>query len=116
MAAGKGGVNHLVPSGLAEALITGGEVWSLCMTKFAPTLRVGSSGKADQPGWPVCPDCTEAKRLLRQRAVIREERRRLNKEMRDLYRQVEEIWGRDTTVAPREAPAVTPALAREGGS
>lgn len=50
--------NHYMRrSAIDLAILTGKPGRTLCGDRFAPELRVGSSGGADDPSLPVCPEC-----------------------------------------------------------
>lgn len=86
--------NHIVMSkaDLDIALITGEKIWTLCDKFIKPTLRVGSGGLADRPGWSKCPRCRRVADLLRERAALRNEINRMRREMYSIEKEYRGIW------------------------
>lgn len=82
------GMNHLVRSAAAleQALITGNTVDARCGAVFKPRLRVGSSGRANNPALPKCPICHQIGDLEREREQIDAELKALY-ERADRYRR-----------------------------
>jgi len=63
-------------------VIQGKEMLALCGERFVPSVRVGSSGRADEPEWPICDRCKSLVELKDEYHRAREERNRAVREMR----------------------------------
>ena len=89
------GHNHIPlekSAAIQIALIEGTKITAFCMIKFVPALRVGSGGKIDEPAWPMCPRCQRVKDVLIARRKLRDEVNRLNRELRPIQKELDELW------------------------
>lgn len=66
--------NHRMPRERIDAgILLGTPQTALCGETFTPTLRVGSGGSADMPGWPACVQCEEIAESARRVGELRRE-------------------------------------------
>lgn len=64
--------NHVIRGYDIElAMIEGTEIVAECGATFVPSVTVGTSGRADVPGAPLCDVCDELKALLDERRKLR---------------------------------------------
>lgn len=96
-------INHRVlKSKIQLAMIEGTQVRAVCGETFVPEVVVGTSGKAYQPGAPLCDRCEELLTISSRWSRLKDERDRIDREMAQLDAERRRI--RRSTVAP--APAV----------
>ncbi|MEV5042722.1 DUF3039 domain-containing protein [Microbacterium sp. LMI1x-1-1.1] len=82
-------VNHYAArKAIDTALISGGDIRALCGEHFTPSLRVGSGGKADDPGAEICAECQALLDLMGDLEYLRDERDRLNQRIKDAERHL----------------------------
>ena len=73
------GFNHYMRGfAIDEGMITGKPGRTLCGDRFAPQLRVGSGGSADDPSLPICVACEDIYDGLEESNAEDREREALN--------------------------------------
>jgi len=103
-----GTVNHKVKSSadLEIALIEGTPIKVWCGIEFVPHIRIGSSGRADEPSAPTCEQCDEVISDWRAWIRLKDEKNRLIREMRAIEKAQEQRqrqWREDRERIPEVA-------------
>jgi hypothetical protein len=96
-------INHWVrKQNLPLAMIEGTEIKTMCGETFVPEVIVGTSGKAHQPGAPLCSRCEGLFDIAKRWSRLKDERDRIEREMAELDAQ----WRKARRSKPEPALAV----------